>query len=314
MNRTAKHTGPLSVAELQTAVHLSASGAGPARRVPAADAYQVDTLPTALVLKDGIEPADACICDAICKVVISEHTLNIQVLDADRTHLAVVRQLMSDLVNVIKSLIGDLDMYACDMMLNLLPAGRTLRLVTQFPLVMLQTLFSRLGKMSSLEFTTIGAYGKSFYTGINTDSGSFFHSGTRFLADGGVHEDGSIVLTIWVHRDSHILNLAAETPVKNDRNVFTLRDAKSFMFPINCAVLRIMERLPILLALKHWMISSMLPPVFESICHLLDSILQRLRVDLAKPRVYLLQCDKLSLGSIVANAYTTSAPHYGHIV
>ena len=199
MNSTARLTCPLSVAELQTAVHLSASGAGPARRVPAADAYQVDTLPTALVLKDGIEPADACICDAICKVVIPKHTLHVKVLNTDGTHLAVVRQLMSDLVNVIKPLVGNLGMNSCYVVLDLLPAGRTLRLVTQFPLAVLQALLSGFRKVLSWEFTTIGADCKGLHSGINANGRTCVSNGTWLLTDGGVHEDGSVVLPVRVH-------------------------------------------------------------------------------------------------------------------
>ena len=86
------------------------------------------------------------------------------------------------------------------------------------------------------------------------------------------------------------------------------------MLPVDTTFLRIMKRLPILFAFRQRMIRSMFPPVPESICYLLDGILQRLRIDLAKPRVYLLQCDKLSLGSIVAYSYSATTPHHRHIV
>lgn len=101
MNTAARHTGPLPVAEFQATVYLSAGGAGLAACVPATDAHQVDAFPTALVLKNRIEPADACIRDAVGKMMIPEHALHVQVLNADGAHLAVVRQLMSDLMNVV---------------------------------------------------------------------------------------------------------------------------------------------------------------------------------------------------------------------
>ena len=69
MNTAARHTGPLPVAEFQATVYLSAGGAGLAACVPATDAHQVDAFPTALVLKNRIEPADACIRDAVGKTV-----------------------------------------------------------------------------------------------------------------------------------------------------------------------------------------------------------------------------------------------------
>ena len=77
MRYTARHTSPCPVAEFQTTVHLSADGAGLTRCVPATDSNKVDAFPSALVLKDGIEPADACICDAIGEVMIPEQTLHV---------------------------------------------------------------------------------------------------------------------------------------------------------------------------------------------------------------------------------------------
>ena len=59
MNRTTGHTSPLPVAQLQTTVDLSTRGASPAGCIPATNANQVDALPSALVLKDRIELADA---------------------------------------------------------------------------------------------------------------------------------------------------------------------------------------------------------------------------------------------------------------
>ena len=70
MNRTARLTCQLPVAEFQTTIHLSADGAGLTRCVPATDAYQVDAFPATLVLKNRIESADTCICDAIGEVMI----------------------------------------------------------------------------------------------------------------------------------------------------------------------------------------------------------------------------------------------------
>ena len=121
MNRTARCACPLPVAELQTTVDLSTCGASPAGCIPATNANQVDALPSALVLKNGIKPADARISDAISKMSVLEHSLHIQVLNADSTHLAVVRQLMRDLVNVVWPLVRDLDVNASYMMLNLQP-------------------------------------------------------------------------------------------------------------------------------------------------------------------------------------------------
>lgn len=161
MNRTTGHTGPFSVAQLQTTVDLSTRGASPAGCIPATNANQVDALPSALVLKDRIKPADARISDAISKMSVLEHSLHIQVLNADGAHLAVVRQLMSDLVDIVKPLVGNLGMNICNLVLNFLPSGRTLSFMSQLSLVMLKTLLRSLAKVRCGELTTIGTYGSN---------------------------------------------------------------------------------------------------------------------------------------------------------
>ena len=314
MTTAARHTGPFPVAELQTTVDLSTRRAGPAACVPTADAYQVDALPAALVLKDGVEPAYACIRDAVGKMVVPEHALHIQVLDADGTHLAVVRQLMSDLVNVVQPLVGYLGVNACYMMLNLLPVGRTLRLMSQFPLIVLQTLLCSFGKMRRGKLASVGTDGKSLHTGIDADGSGYVGLAARLLADSGIHQDGGIILPVRIHRDRHVLDLAEEASVKHYRDILTLRDAESPALPVDCAALRVVKGLPVLLSLGQRMIRSMFPPVLEGISNLLDSVLKRLGIDLAEPRIDLLQGDKLSLCSIEVYADTCSAPHHRHIV
>lgn len=178
MNRTARHTSPCPIAEFQTRIHLSACGAGPTRCIPATDAYQVNTFPAALVLKNRIESTDTCICNTIGKMMVLEHTLHIQILDADGTHLAVVRQLMSNLMNEVEPLVGNLGINTSNMMLNFLPTGRPLRFVTQFSLVMLQAFLCRLGKMRCSELTAVRADCKGFHASVYTDSGSLLYNGT----------------------------------------------------------------------------------------------------------------------------------------
>ena len=217
-------------------------------------------------------------------------------------------------MNVIKPLVSYLGMNTSDMMLYLLPTGRSLRLVTQFPLVVLQTFLSGFREMWRRKFTTIRADCKGLDSGINSNCGTWIYDNAGLLADGCIYENGSIVIPVRVHRDSHILDLAVETSVKNDRDVLALGDAESLMLPVNTTVLRIMERLSILLAFEQRMICSMFPPVLEGICDLLDGILQRLRVNLAKPRVDLLQGCELLLGSEATYADSRPAPHHGHIV
>lgn len=102
--------------------------------------------------------------------------------------------------------------------------------------------------------------------------------------------------------------------MKHNRNILTLRNTESPMFPVYTAVLRIMKRLPILLAFEQRVSSSMLPPVLESVSYLLDGILQRLRVDLTEPRVDFLQGGELLLGAEATYTDSSSAPHHRHVV
>lgn len=314
MNTAARHTGPLPVAELQTTVHLSASGAGLTTCVPTTNAYQVDALPAALVLKNGIESADARIRDAVGKMMIPEHSLHIQVLDTDCAHLAVVRQLMSDLMDIVKPLVGYFRVNACYMMLNLLPVGGTLRLMSQFPLIVLQTLLCSFGKMRDGKLASVRTDGKSLHAGIDADGSGYIGLAARLLADCSIHQNGSIVLPVRVHRDRHVLDLAEEASMQNDRDILALRDAESPALPVDGAVLRIVERLPVLLSLGQRMIRSMFPPVLEGVSNLLDSILQRLRVYLAEPGVDLLQGSELLLSTESADTHAGPTPHHRHIV
>ena len=314
MNRTARCTCPLPVAELQTTVDLSARGASPAGCIPATNANQVDALPSALVLKDRIKPADARISDAISKMSVLEYSLHVQVLDADSTHLAVVRQLMSDLVNIVEPLVGYFFVNACYMMLDPLPAGRPLRLVSQFPLVVLQAPLSRLGKMRRSKLASVGTDCKGLHARIDADGSGRFHFSARLLADCCVNQDGSIVLPVGIHRYCHVFDLAEETSVKHYRDILALRNAECLPLPVDGAVLRIVERLPVLLALRQGMIRSMFPPVLEGISNLLDSVLQRLGVDLAKPRIHFLEGSELLLSSEPADTHASPAPHHRHVV
>ena len=295
MYTAARHTGPFSVTELQTTVDFSTRGAGLTACVPTTNAYQVDAFPTAFVLKNGIKPAYACIRDTVGKMVVPEHALHIQVLDTDGAHLAVVRQLMSDLVNVVQPLVGYLGVNAGDVMLNLLPVGRTLRLMSQFPLVVLQTLICYLSKMRGGKLASVGTDGKSLHAGIDADGSGYVGLAAGLLADCSIHQDGSIVLAVGIHRNGNVLDLAEEASMQNDRDILALRDAESPALPVDGTALRVVKGLSILLPLGQRMRCAMLPPVLKSVSNLLDSILQGLRVYLAKPWIDLLQGSELLL-------------------
>ena len=74
------------------------------RRVETAYLDKAHALPLALVLQHPHELADAGIADAACKVAVTLHTLHVQVLHTDSSHLAFVRQLVGNLVEVVGAL------------------------------------------------------------------------------------------------------------------------------------------------------------------------------------------------------------------
>ncbi len=314
MNRTARHTAPPPVTELQTTVDLSTRRAGPAACVPTADTYQVNAFPAALVLKDGVEPAYACIRDAVGKMVVPEHALHVQVLDAYGANLAVVRQLMSDLVNIVEPLVGYLGVNAGYMMLNLLPVGRSLRLMSQFPLIVLQTLLCSFGKMRSGKLASVGTDGKSLHAGIDADGSGYVGLAAGLLADCSIHQDRSVVLAVGIHRNGNVLDLAEEASVKHYRNILAFGNAESPALPVDGTALRVVKGLSILLPLGQRMRCAMLPPVLKSVSNLLDSILQGLRVYLAEPGVDLLQGSELLLSTESADTHAGPTPHHRHIV
>ena len=200
------------------------------------------------------------------------------------------------------------------MMLNLLPVGRALSLMSQLALVVLQTLFGSLSKMRSLKLSTIRTDSKRLHASIDADSGGCLDLTARLLADSRVDKDGCVVLPVWVHGYSNILDLAVKTTIQDNRDILALRNAESLMFPINGAALRIMKGLSVLLAFRNRVVCPMLPPILEGISNLLDSVLQSLGVDFAEPGIDGLQRYKLSLGTIITNTDSGPTPHHRHIV
>lgn len=314
MTTATRRTYPLAVTQPQMAVHRSARGTGLARRVPTTDPYQIDSLPTALVLKKRIEHSKTCICQTVCKVMVPEHTLHIQVLDAYGTHLIVVRQMVSDLVNIVKTPVGNLCVDTGYMMLDLLPTQRTFGLVPQFPLVMLQAFLGHPRKMGRNKLAAIGTDGKCLYSGIYSNRSFGNNVTARFFADCRINEYGSIVFPVGIHGNRHILYSTKETAMQNNRNILALWNTERPVLPVNRTVLWIVKRLTILLAFRKRMLGHVTPPVLESISHLFDRILQGLGIDLIQPGINLFQRYKLFLSSETADTDSRTAPHHGHII
>ena len=77
------------------------------RRVETAYLDKAHALPLALVLQHPHELADADVADTAGEVVLALHPLHVQILPADGAHLAFVRQLVGNLVEVVGTAVGD---------------------------------------------------------------------------------------------------------------------------------------------------------------------------------------------------------------
>ncbi len=98
MMSTATNTSPIPLAEFQSAIDLSAHGAGLGRWCPAVNLYDVHTIPLTFVRQLTDKLSERRVAYRLGQVMIAPHATHVQVLDEYRTHLAIVREFMRDLV------------------------------------------------------------------------------------------------------------------------------------------------------------------------------------------------------------------------
>ena len=94
-------TSPVSLAQFQSSIDRAALAASLRTRGKAVYLDEIHTIPPALVFKQGEECSERSIPYGLCQMVVTLHSLHVQMLHADGAHLALVRECMGDFVKVI---------------------------------------------------------------------------------------------------------------------------------------------------------------------------------------------------------------------
>lgn len=133
-------TGPTALAQFQSFIHIAAFAAGLRAWGKAVYLYEVHTIPTALVFKQGEECSERSVPYSLCQMMVALHPLHVQILHADGTHLAVVRECMGDFVKIILAAVGNVSLQPGYTAACLVAVGRAFLFATQPLLQKLQAI------------------------------------------------------------------------------------------------------------------------------------------------------------------------------
>ena len=254
------------------------------RRVETAYLDKAHALPLALVLQHPHELADAGVADAACQVVVALHTLHVQVLNTDGTHLAFVRQLVGNLVKIVSTAACDALVQSCYPLLHAAVGTAAFRLLRQPALQQLQLAGLLSGKMRTLELPAVGKHGEGFQSCVDADSGLLVARGwLRRGHNAVVDQHACIVFARGGTADGDGLYLATEASVQNGGDALRLGDADGAVLEVNAAMLRALEALSVMLALELWETGRATEEIVIGSAEIADAHLERLRVDLAEP-------------------------------
>ena len=98
MMSTATYIGPVTLTQFQHGVDVAAMAARFRRRRPAVNFDDIDAIPPAFVRELMDKLAERCLANGLGKMMVTNHATHVQVLDEYRSHLAIVRELMGDLL------------------------------------------------------------------------------------------------------------------------------------------------------------------------------------------------------------------------
>ena len=107
MARATFRASPTALAQFQSFIHIAAFATGLRAGREAVYLDEVHSIPPALVFKQRQEHPERCVPDCLRQVMVALHPLHVQVLHTDGTHLAVVRECMGDLVEVVSAAVGN---------------------------------------------------------------------------------------------------------------------------------------------------------------------------------------------------------------
>ena len=99
--RATFRASPASLAQFQSFIHIAALAAGLRAWGKAVYLDEIHTIPPALVFKQGEECSERSIHYGLCQMMVTLHSLHVQMLHANSAHLALVRECIGDFVKVI---------------------------------------------------------------------------------------------------------------------------------------------------------------------------------------------------------------------
>ena len=153
-------TGPTALAQFQSFIDISAFAAGLRAWGKAVYLYEVHTIPTAFVFKQGEEHPERCISYSLRQMVVTLHPFHVQILHAYSAHLAVVRECMGDFVKVILAAVGNVFLQPGYTDACLVAVGRTFLFATQPLLQQLQAVKATSQVLRVVKCAPVRTYGK----------------------------------------------------------------------------------------------------------------------------------------------------------
>ncbi len=155
-----KHRKEHALAQFQSFVHIAALAAGLRAWGKAVYLYEVHSVPPALVLKHRKEHPEGSVSYGLRQVMVSLHTLYVQVLHAEGTHLAIVRECMGDFVEVILAAVSDVFLQPGYADACLVAVGRTFLFTAQPLLQQSQAVQAVLQVLRVVKRASVRAYGE----------------------------------------------------------------------------------------------------------------------------------------------------------
>ena len=129
--RATFRTSPVSLVQFQSFIHIAAFAAGLRAWDKAVYLDEIHTIPAALVFKQHQEYPERCVTYGLRQMVVMLHTLHVQILHAEGTHLAVVRECVGDFMKVILTAVSNTLLQPSYTDASLVAVGRTFLFAAQ---------------------------------------------------------------------------------------------------------------------------------------------------------------------------------------
>ena len=160
MVRATFRADPAALTQFQSFVHIAALAAGLRAWGKAVYLYEIHTIPTALVFKQGEECSEGSIPYDLRQMMVALHPFHVQILHAECTHLALVRECIGDFVKVILAAVGDVFLQPGYKDASLVAVGRTFLFATQPLLLQFQAVKATLQVLRVIKRAPVRTYGK----------------------------------------------------------------------------------------------------------------------------------------------------------